>query len=68
VTFESRKDDEPPDNSSVDYGIAIPRAAVESLYLNHLLIAATRAIWSAPDIICIGHSRGWNSYCHAHPT
>jgi len=45
VTFESRKDDKPLDNSFVDYGIAIPRAAVESLHLNHLLIIATRAIW-----------------------
>jgi len=47
VTFGSlkRKDDKPLDDSFVDYGIAIPHAAVGSLRLDHLLIVATRAIW-----------------------
>jgi len=46
VTFGSlKRKDKPLDDSFVDYGIAIPHAAVGSLRLNHLLIVATRAIW-----------------------
>jgi len=67
VTFESRKDDKPLDNSFVDHGIAIPRA-VESLHLNHPLIVAARAIWVRAGYYPTGHNKGWNSYCHARPT